>query len=156
LYESPEQGYSFRYIKTWKIDTQGSLTVLTDPAKPNVTKTATGLEKLGQSDVAISTVLYAGIIITTPGITYIGPTFAPHDQQVEDLATQLAFGNKILPTTVNGLAGYVAVTTKEGGSTYNILLQGSKNMLLIQLIGKKSRLELNRGQSIVLESIVEL
>jgi len=151
LFTSAQHGYSFRYLTAWKLEKKGSLTVLRVPSGG-----------MAEGDALVSAVPYAAGTTIIPAIhipevtAIIEPTVAAHDQQVKDLATQLALGNKILPTTVNGLAGYVAVTTNEGGSMYNILLQGSKNMLLIQFPGKKSRLELNRGQTIVLESIAEM
>lgn len=155
VYENSEHGYSFRFIKSWKIDTQGSLTVLTDTSSPKVTKSVSGIEILLNSDVAVSTVPYAGITLA-PSVTMVGPTGAPNNQQVKDLATQLAEGGKPLATTINGLPGYVAVASSEGKFTYNVLLQGEKNMIHLMFAGKKSRLELNRGQTIVLESIAQL
>ncbi len=156
LYSSSQQGYGFRYIKSWKIDKQGALTVLVNLDNAKFQECAATLEKILACDIAVSTIPYAGEVTTAPGVSVSGfPTEKTHDEQVKDLATQLAAGNTIASTSFNNLRGYEAPTTNPDGSTFNVLLQGSKNMILVQFPYKKMKSDLTFGQLIVLNSIIE-
>ena len=79
-----------------------------------------------------------------------------HEEQVKDLAQQLSSSDIIKPITINEMVGFSAITSTEEGSTYNVLLQGSDVMLLIQFPNKDSQDSLNAGQLILLNSIQEL
>jgi len=156
FYSSPEQGCGFRYLKSWKIDKQGTLTVLADPNNANFQQCNATLEKILACDVAVSTIPFTGTTSTAPGVTVSGlPPEKTHDEQVKELATQLAIGNNITSTTLNNLMGYEAPSTNSEGSTYNVLLQGSTNMILVQFPYKKTRADLNQGQLMILNSISE-
>jgi hypothetical protein len=153
-YSSPEQGYGFQYLKLWQVKKQGTATSLVSPENQNSKDQTIALF----GDVLVSSIPYAGPIGTpVPGVTaMVNPPFKSHDDQIKDLANQMTVGNKITPITLKGLSGYEAPSTVAEGSTYNVILQGSKNMILIQFPNKKSRLDLNLGQTTVLESIAEL
>ena len=153
FYANPQQGYGFYYLASWRVDQHDTLSVATDPSRPYSYRPSYGFEKLLESDVLISSFPYASLTIT-PGATIVGtPTIQPHDQQLKDFALQFANNKLILPTTVNGLNAFIAET---GGATYNIVVETAKNILLIQFPHKKSTAELSGGQSLILESIVEL
>lgn len=153
-YSNPEQGFSFQHLQSWQISTQGTAVKLVSPENqnsPDQTITLFG-------DTLVSTIPYSGPIGTpVPGVTVVDqPTSKPREKQIKDLATQMAINNTITPITLNGLTGYEAPSTVSEGSTYNVILQGSKNMLLIQFPNKKSKSELNEGQLMILNTIVEL
>ena len=156
LYTGSGQGYSFRYLNSWKLDKQGSLTVLASPDNPNAGQCAATLEKITACDAVISTIPYQGLASTAPGVTVSGlPPVKSQDEQVKDLATQLSLGNSAIAITVNKLMGYDAPSSDSAGSTENILLQGSKNMILLQFPNKKSKADLTPGQLTILNSILE-
>lgn len=157
LYTSPDQGYGFRYIKSWKLNKQGSLTVLTDPQSPQSKECDAVLEKITACDILVSTIPYQGEAVTAvPGVTITGtPPPQTKAEQVRNLATQISTDQKVTTTAEGVLNGYASVSTTNDGSTYNVLLQGSKNILLIQFPNKKSKTELNLGQLTTLSSITE-
>lgn len=146
IYSSTEQGYSFTYPKSWKIQTQGTATSLVSPESKNSIF----------GDVIVSKNPYMGSSVLSPNVTMVAPTIPSIDQQIIDLANQLASDKKITPVTVGQLKGYEATSTTPDGSTYNILLQGTKGFLMIQYPSKKSRAELDQGQLIILNSFIEL
>lgn len=156
FYSSPDQGYGFNYLKSWKVDKGGSLTVLADPSSPNKGQCAAKIANLPACNVVVSTLPYQGSLSTAPGVTIKAPATVPNDQQVKNLAVQIATDQKTDPITIGNLSGYTALTTNSQGSTLNILLQGNKNMLLIQFPNIASRSALSDGENIVLNSLVEL
>lgn len=155
LYSSPEQGYGFRYLKSWKIDKQGTLTVLVDPSSPDAQQCAALLEKILACDIMVSSVPYYEAPSAGTGVTAIEqPPVKSHNDQVKDIAAQMTVGT-VTPITLLNLSGYEASTTNSDGSTYNVLLQGSKNMILVQFPNKKIKTDLNQEQLAVLNSISE-
>ncbi len=150
LYSSPEQGYGFRYLKSWKITKQGTATSLTDPqAKSDSTTQLFG-------NVIVSSIPYSGNVSTAPGVTIVSaPVAQPHETQVKDLALQMATDEKITLIKEGSLNGYETITSANGGFTYNLVLQGSKNILMIQFPNKKNQADLNQGEKIIIDSIVE-
>lgn len=155
-YSNIQQGYGFNYLKAWIIDKQGTLTVAADPSLPDSKQCTATIEKLLACGAMISSIPFVTPPTTAPGVTISGtsPT-KTHAQQIQDLASQLAVSNKTSSITIGTLNGYEAITTTTAGSTYNVLLQGQKNMILIQFPNKKTRTELSIGQSTILESITE-
>lgn len=155
-YSNIQQGYGFNYLKSWIVDMQGSLTVAADPAFPDSKQCAASLEKLLACNAMISSIPFMTSPTTAPGVTISGtPPIKAHDQQTQDLASQLAVGSKATPIMIGTLSGYEITTTTTEGSTYNVLLQGQKNMILVQFPNMKSRTDLSNGQSTILQSIIE-
>lgn len=141
-YDSPQQGYGFQYLKTWKIDKLGTLTVIVDPNNPNSLQCAANLSKFAACTVVISTVPYTSQTM-------------PFDQQVISLATQMATDHKNDAITVGTLTGYSALSTSIQGSTFNVLLQGKKNIILVQFPNITNKGAISQGGNIILDSVVE-
>lgn len=156
FYSSPDQGYGFNYLKSWKVDKGGSLTVLANPSSPGNQQCTANVANFPACNVVVSTLPYQGSPSTAPGVTIKAPATAPNDQQVKNLAVQIATDQKTDPITTGNLSGYTVLTTNSQGSTLNILLQGNNNMLLIQFPNIANRSALSDGENIVLNSLVEL
>lgn len=148
LYQSTEQGYSFTYPSSWKAEKQketakqrGKVTIVKSPE----TQKKSPDKNPFPGDAFVLSVPYVG---GTP----------PHAQQIKDMIEQarLATDKTTQAVTVGDLSGYTAVTTASNGAVLNIVLQGTKNMLLIKFPDITSMGSLNDGQSMILRSLKEL
>lgn len=147
LYQSSEQGYRFTYPSSWKAEKQketakqrGKVTIIQSPEtqKKNLNNT------LFPGDVFVLSVPYVG---DTP----------PHAQQIKDLIRigRLATDDKIQPISIGNFTGYTAVTTASTGAVLNVVLQGTKNMLLVKFPNITNMESLNNAQLMILRGLKE-
>lgn len=128
--------FAFDYIKSWKVQSQETMALLSNPQNPDASHCDGALENVEFCDAVVSSIPYAGVSYVAEGVTVSAPPEPSHEEQVKQLAAQLGSVESDTFTNAKGLKGYLIKTPAPEGSdknAYNFLLEGTKNMILVQI-----------------------
>lgn len=148
--------FAFDYIKTWKIQSQETMALLSNPQNSDTAKCDGALENFEFCDAIVSSVPYAGVSYLAEGVTVSTPPEPSHEEQVKQLVAQLGTVENESFTNGQGLKGYIVKTSvpEAERNTYNFLFEGANNMILVQMPIKVGE-SVSEEHKVIIQSIKE-
>lgn len=152
--------FAFDYVKSWKIQSQETMALLSNPQNPDATKCDGVLTNFEFCDAVISSIPYSGVHDVAEGVTVSAPPEPSHEDQVKQLVAQLGTVENVesdIFTNAHGLKGHLVKSPAPEGNeknAYNFLFEGKKNMILVQIPVKVGE-TVSEDHKIIIQSVKE-